>query len=130
MTLRPLTPLPTLQSPQALLEIGGGGFGGGPVATPPTFGGPSYGNDFQINPIVFDPTQGKATPPKDTASDKGVLGGQAASLLQCLYSPGSCLLRLVFLVLGLIAVIGAIYLYKPSWVLTPAKAGAKALAES
>lgn len=40
--------------------------------------------------------------------------GQIGSLIACFLSPTTCLLRLVMLILGIICVIGAIYLYKPT----------------
>lgn len=119
-TLPTLPRLPSFRSPAALLEVGGGGGGG--VATPPTFGGgPEYG---WSPPILGNPAGGQRPPSGNVAQSGGAATGAASSIWGCLTSPGQCLLRIVLLILGLICVAGAIYLYKPG-VVQPVIKGAK-----
>jgi hypothetical protein len=80
----------------------------------PGVGGPGIGGGITLPGVIIPPGLGKPEPDKNIATTPdGVLGG-AFSVLSCLFAPnGSCLLRLVFLILGLICIIGAIYLFKP-----------------
>lgn len=60
----------------------------------------------------------------------GTAASTVGSLYDCLSDPMRCLLRIVLLILGLICVAGAIYLYKPtnSMIVQPAIKAGKGLA--
>lgn len=53
---------------------------------------------------------------------------QGVSIVTCFLSPSNCLLRLIVLILGIICIIGAIYLYKPTQeiISVPARAATEA----
>ncbi len=119
-----LQPLPSFGDP--FLGTGGPGIGV-PSGPGPTIGGPSYGVDIKLptldkGGLNLPPQQGE-TPLLSSAATAG-------NLISCFMSPTSCLLRLVFLILGLICVAGAIYLYKPTseLVAAPARAARDAVA--
>lgn len=93
------------------IESPGGGRPGG-FPSDPT-GGSIWGPTN--NPILIGGGSGEPITGKSNAATlaQGALD-KTGSLVDCLLSPGTCLLRLVLLVLGLICIIGAIYLYKPT----------------
>lgn len=104
-----LAKLPSIRVPSPDFDfIGIGGLGGGGIAIPP------FGGTISV-PIVSPPLGpgGTSTKP-NLVNDTGLLGGTASNLVSCLLSPSTCLLRLVLLIIGLICIIGAIYLYKPT----------------
>jgi len=92
---------------------GGGGTGGGGGITWPGSGGPEYGTDIKLPPINITTPAGSGSGTVTEASSLDTLKG-AANLFMCFAAPGTCLLRIVLLILGIICVIGAIYLYKPT----------------
>lgn len=123
--------LPAINRTAFLPNPGGTGGGGGAPG-----GGPS------LTGVVILPGSGGSGSSTTTTGTTTVAGGCQPSIynLYCLFSGsagviGNQLLRIVFLLLGLIAIIGAIYLYKPtSGLITgPIKAikgTVKAIAES
>jgi hypothetical protein len=102
-------PIPSLMIENPFLGVGGGGgsWPGGGLNTWP---------GFQLPPVTIGGggSPGTTDPPKTTPVVSGSTIANAASLVACLLSPGTCLLRLVFLILGLICIAGAIYLFKPT----------------
>jgi len=107
------------------------------LAPPGGIGSPGPGGGGITGPggitIYAPPRGGTTTPPTTKKPDplapvtpgdvSGALG-TATSLISCLASPGTCLLRLVLLIIGLICIAGAIYLYKPTSELIAAPARA------
>lgn len=92
----------------ALLLPGGGG---GNVTLPWPTGGPQIGTPV----INIGGGGGKTTtPPAKSSGIEDVLPPGTGTLLSCLANPSGCLLRILFIILGLICIAGAIYLYKPT----------------
>ena len=114
---------PTVSVPHFDLGGIGGGISGilpGPGSGPGVGTGGNGGLFTSFPPIAFPGSgtgsgsgSGSGSGGAATSSTVGVLG-TAASLFACFTSPTSCLLRLVLLIIGLICIIGAIYLFKPT----------------
>lgn len=106
--------------------------GGKPPAVGDGSSGAGGGGLTVYMPPGTDPTgSGGSGSSGATSSTVGALG-QIGSLIACFVSPTTCLLRLVMLILGIICVIGAIYLYKPTQeiVAAPARAIRQTATES
>src|SRR5579864_5769355 len=114
---------PALVSPgsQGLLpqDVGSGFVGVGPPSIPVGVGTGSTGPTLNVGGTANNPFSGAPITTISTPSSSGGCSG-----IQWLINPTGCigigggfssnLLRLVFLIVGLICIVGAIYLFKPT----------------
>lgn len=116
-TVTPLRPLPALSLSPSLVSVPPGGTGGGGISAPP------------IGISISAPVQGQSNP--YFASTASALESEGCSWYDIFCLGKSQILRLVLLLLGLLCIWGAIYLYKPTnqLIARPIMRGARGLAE-
>lgn len=117
MPLPPLSPLPKLGTFEPQYAEGPGS-SGGPVPSP-TSGTFSTGIPSPFGGIltsVLGPGSGGGTtnPGANTSTGSNSASGSCSSFFSIFTNPLGCALRLLFFILGIVCVIGAIYLYKPT----------------
>lgn len=103
------------------------------LSVPPvTPGGINTGWNIPIPGVIIAPGSSPSGTPAGSSTGSGNVEAPAVfnGLVTCIMSPGSCLLRIVFLILGILCIAGAIYLYKPTndLIVQPAKRAGKAAA--